>query len=86
MKHLPETDISGAVIPDFILKDPPWLMLPCFTKIIAVCMLKDVTCNQITEQYSFHVVDICRVCTSERCLHRGDGWGPDLESLSECSQ
>lgn len=87
MKLLPETDISGAIIySDFILKDPPWLMLPCFTKITAVCMLKDVTCIQITEWYSLCVVDVCSACISERCLHRVDRWEPHLESLSECSQ
>jgi len=49
MNLLPDIDANGAIIPDLILKDPPGLVLPCFTKIIAICMLQDVTCIQITE-------------------------------------
>lgn len=86
MKNETLVDVNSAIIPDLMLKDPPGLMLPCFTEIIAICMLNDVTCIQITERYSFHMVDVCSVCTPEGCLHRGDGWGPDRESLSECSQ
>lgn len=76
MKVLPHIDVNDAIIPDLILKDPPCLMLPSFTKIIAVCMMKDVTCIQIRDRYSFHMVVVCSVCSWERCLHKDDRWEP----------
>ena len=49
MKLFPEIDDNSGIIPDHIQKDPPYLMLPSFTKIFAVYTVKEGASTQITE-------------------------------------
>lgn len=85
----------SSMIPDLILKDNlascfPLSQIYIYIYIVSiyiyiVSVVKKVTCIQITELHFFHMVDF-GVYTSERYLHRGDSWGPDIKKISKCSQ